>query len=223
MHTAMGGAGWSADALLAGVRAWATQQHLVISEQDQRDALLRLVVPAADGREAWLIVESRGEDVLQPLRRLGGFLSHDAGRSVRLVSTGADDGSGTHTVVGYRDWRIGSDGSIRPRRDALADTWMRENNPVPDDCPHEDFWALFELLFPGPEPDGEGERFLSLSAPPLDDDARISRIKRAALCADSVKIEPAPDGRVVLVMRGEQVTETVFVSPEEAKRISALL
>jgi len=25
------------------------------------------------------------------------------------------------------------------------------------------------------------------------------------------------------VMRGEQVTETVFVSPEEAKRISALL
>ncbi|MCB9744957.1 MAG: hypothetical protein H6741_29245 [Alphaproteobacteria bacterium] len=227
MYICLGGRPWRRSELEAELAHFARRQRLEAVETLRREeAGLELIFVEDEEGWGWIDLLSRGEDALDWSLRLGRHLASAAGRPLRLYASGAGPGSGQHTLLAGGCLRFAPDGSAERRPSPRAEAYVADRNPVPDDCPHAEFHELMLLLLDG-QREGEGWEEsdpLALRATPLDEDPRVDRALRRALECAEVRLGEGPDGRRTLSLRGPSGSqETVFLSPEEARRVQAFL
>lgn len=229
MHLDLGGRPWRPEALRAGALAWAARlslQPLDPWEMQPAEDAFGLILSQDTAGWGWLALQRRGEEGLRLGQELGRFIAISAGRALSLYATGAGPGSGRQTVLEGQHLRIGPDGELRERAVPAAEAFMRDRNPVDDDCPHEDFYELMQhLLGDACDPDEREElERLRFQQRPFDDDPRVSRAIRRALVARAFEVSDTPEGRVTLHVRDHDgARETLFFDRERGARVRAAL
>jgi hypothetical protein len=227
MQLSIGGRPWRLGDLKEALDTWATAQHMerLPAGTPAHPEDLEVGLLSAEGGVGWLDVYSRGDRVLSAAVQLAQGLARLGDRRLRLVASGAGPGSGHHTILAYERLRVGRDGRLQSESLPAADQRLTRN-PIPDDCPYEDFDDLMAalLLAEGREAEPNAVERLLLRPRKLDTDPRVDRLIREAIVAREARLVPWEGGRLALrLVHSDGSREVAVLTPAQAERVRPFL
>ncbi len=147
VYSAIGGHHLTAPRLLWALQQWGEEPRVEICDRDTaRGAPAHLCIDGLidETSGAFVILrEPRTPDASTILRRASYALARILDTSIDLIISG-DTGGGalSSTFVGHEAWTVTPRGVHKPWISDAAAAYARRVNPVPDDCPYEEFHEL---------------------------------------------------------------------------------